>query len=404
MGTIERGPVFRPMWVMGLLNLRACRCVKCRIKRWNINKSCSDPPGDGLSAAVERQLGHGSGSWQSLLAEIVAALDTTAAAIVCHHPGVECTGAMHRTVICQCGRGRPESADYRSTLRSGAAVSLGELGRSGREGTRVCPGDQIWTSRLSPGELDYRLCAVLAVEENDVTVLELDRPPDRAPFGAAEVEGLERLLPGLQLAVRCLLRSGAIDMQARVFNRLPVAVAQIGANREILFHNHALRYLLAQADGLRVASDRIRACAVQEDRVLADRVRRAIAGIRADDLLPIRRPSGRPAYLVHIGPLGHRAHRRPANAGTAMMVALSPGDCDREAIVRFGTAYGLTGAEIRIVQFMLEGQGIDDIAGRLQGSANTVRWHLKSVYAKTGAAGQADLVRLFMHAIHLSIA
>lgn len=337
-----------------------------------------------------------------MLAEIVTALDTTAAAIVCHHTGVECTGAMDQTVICQCGEGRPESAV--STLRSEAAVSLGELGRSGREGTRVCPGGQIWTSRVSPGELDYRLCAVLAVEENDVTVLELDRPPDRAPFGAAEVEGLERLLPGLQLAVRCLLRSAAIDMQARVFNRLPVAVAQIGENREILFHNHALGYLLAQADGLRVASDRIRACAVQEDRVLADRVRRAIAGIRADDLLPIRRPSGRPAYLVHIGPLGHHAHRRPANAGTAMLVALSPGDCDRDTIVRFGTAYGLTGAEIRIVQFMLEGQGVDDIAGRLQGSANTVRWHLKSIYAKTGAAGQADLVRLFMHAMHLSIA
>jgi DNA-binding CsgD family transcriptional regulator len=246
---------------------------------------------------------------------------------------------------------------------------------------------------------------VLAIEENDVTVLELDRPPDRAPFGAAEVEGLERLLPGLQLAVRCLLRSAAVgDMQARVFNRLPVAVAQIGANREILFHNHALRYLLAQADGLRVASDRIRACAVQEDRVLADRVRRAIAGIRADDLLPIGRPSGRPAYLVHIEPLRHRAHRSPANTSTAMLVALSPGDCDRDTIVRFGTGYGLTGAEIRIVQFMLEGQGVDDIAGRLHGSANTVRWHLKSIYAKSGAAGQADLVRLFMHAMHLSIA
>jgi DNA-binding CsgD family transcriptional regulator len=143
---------------------------------------------------------------------------------------------------------------------------------------------------------------------------------------------------------------------------------------------------------------------VQEDRVLGDRVRRAIAGIRADDLLPIGRPSGRPAYLVYIGPLMRRADRRPANAGTAMLVALSPGDCDRDTIVRFGTGYGLTGAEIRIVQFILEGQGVDDIAGRLQGSPHTVRWHLKSIYAKIGAAGKADLVRLFMHAMHLSIA
>jgi hypothetical protein len=98
-----------------------------------------DAPGGGLTAAVERRLGHGSGSWQSLLEGIVAALDATAAAIVCHHPGVECTDVMQQTVICQRGRGRPGSADRLSTLRSEAAVSLGEQG-SGREGTRFGPG------------------------------------------------------------------------------------------------------------------------------------------------------------------------------------------------------------------------------------------------------------------------
>ncbi len=70
-----------------------------------------------------------------------------------------------------------------------------------------------------------------------------------------------------------------------------------------------------------------------------------------------------------------------------------PGDCDPVAVGRFGKAYGLTRAEIRIVQLFMKGGGVDDIAARLGVSGHAVRFHLKSVYAKTGTASQADLVR-----------
>lgn len=361
-----------------------------------------DPPGDGLSAAVERRLGHGSGPWQSLLEEIMAALDATAAAITCYHWGVECTGPVRQTLICQRGTGRTGSADGASTLRS-EAVSLRELGREGREEPRVRVGP-VWTSHVPAQDFCHCLCAVLVVEEDHITVLELGRALDRAPFGTAEVEGLERLLPGLQLAVRCLLRSAAGDVQARVFNRLPIAVAEIGANREILFQNYPLQRLLSKADGLQAVSDRVRADAVRDDHALAEGVRRASVGIRPPGLLHIGRPSGRQPYLVHIEPFMHRTPRVRAYTGTVMLVVLSPTDCDRDTIVWFGMGFGLTRAEIRIVQLLLEGRGVQDIAGCLEGSAHTVRWHLKSIYAKTGTAGQADVVRLFMHAMHLSIA
>lgn len=107
----------------------------------------------------------------------MAALDASAAAIVCYHRGVKCSGPVRQTLICQRGAVRPGSEDFISTLPSEAAVSLGQLGG---EGPRIRPG-YVWTNRVPAQVLGHRLCAVLAVEEDHVTVLELDRPLDARP-------------------------------------------------------------------------------------------------------------------------------------------------------------------------------------------------------------------------------
>ncbi len=55
--------------------------------------------------------------------------------------------------------------------------------------------------------------------------------------------------------------------------------------------------------------------------------------------------------------------------------------------------YGLTEAEAGLAVALLEGQSLQDHAERRQRSLNTVKTHLKSVFAKTGARRQTELVR-----------
>ncbi len=55
--------------------------------------------------------------------------------------------------------------------------------------------------------------------------------------------------------------------------------------------------------------------------------------------------------------------------------------------------YGLTPAEARVATSIATGRTVAAIADELSVQANTVRAHLKSIYGKTGAVGQADLVR-----------
>jgi DNA-binding CsgD family transcriptional regulator len=62
------------------------------------------------------------------------------------------------------------------------------------------------------------------------------------------------------------------------------------------------------------------------------------------------------------------------------------------------TTFDLTPAEARIAAMIVNGRSTEDCARELNVKISTVRTQLLSVFAKTGATGQADLVRLILSA------
>ena len=63
-------------------------------------------------------------------------------------------------------------------------------------------------------------------------------------------------------------------------------------------------------------------------------------------------------------------------------------------VPRLGGQFGLTRAEIKIMQGLLHGSSITDIAIESNRSRETIRSQLKSVFAKTGVNSQSELLRL----------
>lgn len=57
----------------------------------------------------------------------------------------------------------------------------------------------------------------------------------------------------------------------------------------------------------------------------------------------------------------------------------------------------LTAAETRICTLIQAGYGLNEIGARIGVAEATVRSHLRSIYAKTGAAGQVGLVRILLN-------
>lgn len=58
--------------------------------------------------------------------------------------------------------------------------------------------------------------------------------------------------------------------------------------------------------------------------------------------------------------------------------------------------HGLTAAEIRVTKLLVAGNNVKAICDNLAISNNTVRSHLKNIFAKTGTNRQAELVRLIL--------
>jgi DNA-binding CsgD family transcriptional regulator len=75
-------------------------------------------------------------------------------------------------------------------------------------------------------------------------------------------------------------------------------------------------------------------------------------------------------------------------------------DPDREIAInraRLRELYGLTPAEARLAGLLAEGRVLKSAAAELGITLQTARTHLKRIFGKTGAANQAQLVRLLLN-------
>lgn len=107
------------------------------------------------------------------------------------------------------------------------------------------------------------------------------------------------------------------------------------------------------------------------------------------------------------GPVAFRVPRLASERGyECLVLRLAAGDAsvlfiaDPDPLSLDGDAlrqlHGLTNGEVRVVNRLTSGAPLQAVAEELCLSAHTVRAHLRSVFAKTGTRGQADLMRILL--------
>jgi len=175
---------------------------------------------------------------------------------------------------------------------------------------------------------------------------------------------------------------------AAALDMLAEAVVVTDDEGEILGTNRAADRLLVEADGFGGEGGRFSPRAMHE----AQSLRRAMADVAAgrEEAAVVRftRPSGRAPFLVTVA-------------------ALRSEDADRRGIVLFihdpsaprvpdgawlGRLYDLTPMEGHVASRLAAGHSLKDIAESRGISVQTVRGHLKQVFAKTGTHRQGELV------------
>jgi DNA-binding CsgD family transcriptional regulator len=118
------------------------------------------------------------------------------------------------------------------------------------------------------------------------------------------------------------------------------------------------------------------------------------AGLGRTGLAVRLTPPGEPPVLAHVLPLKQgevRSRLQPKAAAAIFIGSVSLGASGAEAMA---VAYDLTPMETRVLAGVLAGQRPAQTADALGVAETTVRTHLHSIFGKTGAARQAELVRL----------
>lgn len=111
----------------------------------------------------------------------------------------------------------------------------------------------------------------------------------------------------------------------------------------------------------------------------------------------VPRPSGRQDYLLNFSSLAvQNEFGSGADAPRAIVFitdSAQPISLDGALLKK---AYGLTPAEVRLAEMLVECLTVDETAGRLSVGRSTIKTQLQSIYAKTNTNNRAKLMKLIM--------
>lgn len=259
-----------------------------------------------------------------------------------------------------------------------------------------------------PNDLVRCMAGAIDVSPASVSVVSIARSEHQHPFETGERALLNALMPHLRRAVQLHRRitkaetmSGdlaeSLDYSAR-------AVLLVDRTGRVAWMNRAAGLLTASRDGL-VLQDRELGASTPTDTsrlrgLLAGAVRTSNgSGTGAGGTLMIGRTGPRRPLVVIVAPLTRPSAFFSSDDQPAAMVIVA--DPDSPAVPDERTLHdllGLTPAEASLVRLLAQGLTLDEAADRLGLRVGTVRTRVKTVFEKTGARRQADLVRLVLTA------
>lgn len=261
-----------------------------------------------------------------------------------------------------------------------------------KNGGKYAMGTTLWKPRKHWEEAGIQQCAVHFS----------DRQGHPKP---AKVELFQKLVPHL---MRSNLMSRELGAKSVLAGELQVAIDQIPSSLICLtsdlavkFMNQSAEKLLALQDGISYRAGKLDFGSSKQRKQFLDFVLQTKKGEILDQkrqlLIPIERPSGQRPFALLVTPTAYpdRYKDEVGRSGISFQVLI----CDLDASTPskpeiFSTTFRLTIAEARLASALVAGVDLGSYAQCNGLSVETVRWHLKNVFVKTGTGRQSELVRL----------
>jgi len=252
----------------------------------------------------------------------------------------------------------------------------------------------------------YVVGAVFPIAGDEVAAIGVHRAHDGATYDDRDKSLLGQFLPHLRraLQIRRRLADPAIEHGAALdaLERSGTATLVVSGDGRLLYANGAAERLLQAGDGLRVIGGRLAAAGRSTAERLTAFIRdcsNTAAGKAsgAGGVLAIARAERLPLTVL-VAPF------RPAREGigaalpAAVLFLRDPESPNPKSLALRGL-FGLTAAEAAVAAALADGKVVEGLATELGVTLNTVRTHLKNIFAKTGTTRQAQLVALILSSV-----
>jgi len=260
---------------------------------------------------------------------------------------------------------------------------------------------------LSPQRLVQVMGADIDISRERVMAFRICRSPGAGEFSDQDREEFQFLLPHLRRIAETRIRHSTLEASDRIFTDLldcmelgAIVLDQAG---EVLKINPTAERMLARREGVTLANGALRALNAEDNRHFLKLIRQALASSRQGGEL--------------IGTIGLKRRENEQLLGVAVRSLASEGAVTgiRQATVAvllgggrghehisesaLKSLFSLTNAETRLAIALMRGATIDEVAGQMGVSRNTIRTHLNGLFLKTGTNRQSEVIRALLGSI-----
>jgi DNA-binding CsgD family transcriptional regulator len=215
-------------------------------------------------------------------------------------------------------------------------------------------------------------------------------------YSDAEIAHLNALKPDLARSVFLASRLAFSEAKAMAttLSSLGLAAVVLGAGLNVLAMNEQ-----AEALAPRISAgpfDRL----VLESKATAALVKTAFAALASStngavQSFPMASSDGLEPLILHLLPVRRSAHD-VFGRGMALLIVTTPGKRSAPDMRVLSGLFDLTPAEGKVARELARGKSVEDIATLHGVTVETVRTHVKSIFAKTGSNRQPELVALLL--------
>jgi DNA-binding CsgD family transcriptional regulator/PAS domain-containing protein len=261
---------------------------------------------------------------------------------------------------------------------------------------------------LEPIKL-FRILGVDTAEPGGMIArLRFSRRRNEPRFARKQRDLLALLAPHLRLAIEIYAKlnrtTSERDVYAGAVNQLSVASIILDEQGRVLSTNDVGSALLDQGDGLSILDEHLHISGRDANKALQLALTTIIRAQQQGETSVVRalrvpRPAGRADLGLVIRPVPTSQWSEGQSSPSAAVFISDPDLQEPGSREILGELFELTPAESNLATLLARGLSLAEVSQAQNISQHTARAQLKSIFAKTGASRQAELVRLVLKSV-----